>query len=66
MSAAGSLTDRIGVRPVVITGIELAVAGTAAYTQITVATPYWYLAGGLLLPAGPGRPAPRPAGPARS
>ena len=49
MPAAGSLTDRIGARPVVATGIGLAAAGTAAYTQITAVTPYWYLAGALLL-----------------
>ena len=33
----------------VATGIGLAAAGTAAYTQITAVTPYWYLAGALLL-----------------
>jgi EmrB/QacA subfamily drug resistance transporter len=49
MPVAGSLTDRIGARPVVTAGVGLAVAGTAAYTQITAVTPYWYLAGALLL-----------------
>ena len=49
MPAAGSLTDKIGARPVVVTGIGLALAGTAAYTQLTAATSYWYLAGALLL-----------------
>jgi EmrB/QacA subfamily drug resistance transporter len=49
MPAAGSLTDKIGARPVVITGIGLAVAGTAACTQLTAATPDAYLAGALLL-----------------
>src|SRR5215831_18061466 len=49
MPVAGSLTDRIGARPVVTAGIGLAMAGTAAYTQITAATPYWYLAAALLL-----------------
>jgi len=49
MPVAGSLTDRIGARPVVAVGVGLATAGTAAYTQITAVTPYWYLAGALLL-----------------
>ena len=48
MPVAGSLTDRIGARPVVVTGIGLALAGTAAYTQITAVTPYAYLAVALL------------------
>jgi EmrB/QacA subfamily drug resistance transporter len=48
MPVAGSLTDRIGARPVVVTGIGLALAGTAAYTQITATTPYAYLAAALL------------------
>jgi EmrB/QacA subfamily drug resistance transporter len=48
MPIAGMLTDRIGARPVVITGIGLALAGTAAYTQITAVTPYAYLAVALL------------------
>ena len=47
MPAAGSLTDRIGARPVVVTGVGLAMAGTAAYTQITAVTPYAYLAAAL-------------------
>ena len=47
MPAAGSLTDRIGARPVVVTGVGLALAGTAAYTQITAVTPYAYLAAAL-------------------
>jgi hypothetical protein len=29
--------------------VVVALLGTAAYTQITVASPYWYLAGALLL-----------------
>jgi EmrB/QacA subfamily drug resistance transporter len=49
MPAAGALTDRTGARRVVIGGITLALAGTAAYTQIAAGTPYWYLAGALLL-----------------
>jgi len=49
MPVAGSLTDRIGARPVVTAGVGLAVAGTAAYTQISAVTPYWYLATALLL-----------------
>jgi EmrB/QacA subfamily drug resistance transporter len=49
MPLAGALTDRIGARPVVTGGVLVALAGTAAYTQITAATPYWLLAGALLL-----------------
>jgi len=49
MVPAGTLTDRIGARPVVAGGIALALAGTAAYTQIAADTPYWYLAAALLL-----------------
>src|ERR1039457_4093474 len=49
MPVAGSLTDRIGARPVVTTGVMMALLGTAAYTQITAGTSYWYLAGALLL-----------------
>jgi EmrB/QacA subfamily drug resistance transporter len=47
MPVVGSLTDRIGARPVVVTGVGLALAGTAAYTQITAVTPYAYLAAAL-------------------
>jgi EmrB/QacA subfamily drug resistance transporter/deazaflavin-dependent oxidoreductase (nitroreductase family) len=46
---AGSLTDKIGARRVVPVGVALATAGTLAYTQIAVDTPYWYLAGALFL-----------------
>jgi MFS family permease len=49
MPAAGALTDRIGARPVVTGGILVALAGTAAYTQLTAVTSYWYLAVALLL-----------------
>jgi EmrB/QacA subfamily drug resistance transporter len=49
MPAAGALTDRLGARPVVASGIAIALAGAAADTQITATTPYWYLAGALLL-----------------
>jgi MFS family permease len=47
MPVAGGLTDRIGARPVVVTGVGLALVGTAAYTQITAVTPYAYLAAAL-------------------
>lgn len=49
MSVSGTLTDRLGARPVVIGGILAALAGTAAYTQIAAGTSYWYLAAALLL-----------------
>jgi len=49
MPVAGALTDRAGARPVVTGGVVVALAGTAAYTQIGAGTAYWYLAGALLL-----------------
>jgi EmrB/QacA subfamily drug resistance transporter len=49
MPAAGALTDRYGARPVVTCGVLIALAGTAGYTQIGAATPYWYLTLALLL-----------------
>ena len=49
MPIAGALTDRIGARRVVPAGVLLALAGTAAYTQISATTAYWYLAAALLL-----------------
>jgi EmrB/QacA subfamily drug resistance transporter len=49
MPAAGALTDRYGARPVVTCGVLIALAGTAGYTQIGAATPYWYLMLALLL-----------------
>lgn len=49
MPVAGALTDRSGARRVVTGGVIVALAGVGAFTQITAATPYWYLAGALLL-----------------
>ena len=49
MPLAGSLTDKVGARRVVPAGVALALLGTAAYSQIGAATPYWYLAAALLL-----------------
>jgi EmrB/QacA subfamily drug resistance transporter len=49
ISLAGALTDRVGARRVVPVGILLALAGTAAYTQIQADTAYWYLAAALFL-----------------
>jgi EmrB/QacA subfamily drug resistance transporter len=49
MPVAGALTDRIGARPVVTSGVVLALSGTAVYAQITATTAYWLLAGALLL-----------------
>ncbi len=37
-SKAGSLTDRIGARPIVLAGVVLTMAGTIAYTQVGVRT----------------------------
>jgi len=49
ITLAGSLTDRLGARRVVPVGVLLALAGTAAYTQIGAHTAYWYLAVALFL-----------------
>jgi EmrB/QacA subfamily drug resistance transporter len=49
MPLAGWLTDRIGARLVVTTGIAVAVAGILAYTQIGARTSYAYLAAALLV-----------------
>jgi len=37
-SKAGTLTDRIGARPIVLAGVVLTMAGTLAYTQVGVDT----------------------------
>ncbi len=49
ITLAGSLTDKLGARRVVPVGVLLALAGTAAYTQIGARTAYWYLAAALFL-----------------
>jgi EmrB/QacA subfamily drug resistance transporter len=49
ISIAGALTDKLGARWVVPVGIGLALAGTFAYTQISVDSGYWYLGGALFL-----------------
>jgi len=49
ITLAGSLTDKLGARRVVPVGVLLALAGTAAYTQIGAQTAYWYLAAALFL-----------------
>ena len=49
MPVAGALTDRIGARLVVVTGVGLAMIGTAAYTQITADSSYWFLSAALFL-----------------
>jgi EmrB/QacA subfamily drug resistance transporter len=46
---AGHLTDKVGARRVVVTGVLLALAGIAAYTQIGARSSYWYLACALLV-----------------
>jgi EmrB/QacA subfamily drug resistance transporter len=47
LSLAGPLTDKIGARVVVTTGIALAVVGGLAFTQVGAHTSYAYLAGAL-------------------
>jgi MFS family permease len=37
-SKAGTLTDRVGARPIVLVGVALTAAGTVAYTQVGVHT----------------------------
>jgi len=49
MPIAGRLTDEIGARAVIPVGILLALAGTAAYTQIAADTSYVLLAGALFV-----------------
>ena len=49
IAIAGALTDRLGARRVVPVGVALGALGTFGYTQISVDTPYWYLAGALFL-----------------
>jgi MFS family permease len=45
----GKLTDRIGARPVVLTGIAVTTVGAAAYTQVTAHTHALLLAASLLV-----------------
>jgi EmrB/QacA subfamily drug resistance transporter len=49
MPVAGRLTDEIGARVVIPLGVLLALAGTAAYTQVGSDTSYVFLAGALFL-----------------
>ena len=49
MPLAGWLTDRVGARLVIPVGIAVALAGTAAYTQVGAETSYVVLAGSLFL-----------------
>jgi EmrB/QacA subfamily drug resistance transporter len=49
MPIAGRLTDEIGARVVIPTGILLALAGTVAYTQVGADTSYVFLAGALFV-----------------
>jgi EmrB/QacA subfamily drug resistance transporter len=49
MPIAGKLTDEIGARVVIPVGIVLALAGTAAYTQVGAHTSYVYLAVALFV-----------------
>jgi EmrB/QacA subfamily drug resistance transporter len=49
MPIAGSLTDKLGPRYVVATGVCLGLLGTAAYAQLGAATSYWYLAAALFV-----------------
>jgi EmrB/QacA subfamily drug resistance transporter len=49
MPVAGRLTDEIGARVVIPLGILLALAGTAAFTQVGAETPYSVLAGSLFV-----------------
>jgi EmrB/QacA subfamily drug resistance transporter len=49
MPIAGRLTDEVGARVVIPTGILLALAGIAVYTQVGADTPYALLAAALFL-----------------
>lgn len=46
---AGTLTDRIGARPVIIGGLAVTVLGTLAFTQATAHTAEWVLAISLFI-----------------
>jgi EmrB/QacA subfamily drug resistance transporter len=49
MPIAGRLTDRVGARAVVVSGIVIALAGTLAFTQVDAETSYAALSAALLL-----------------
>jgi EmrB/QacA subfamily drug resistance transporter len=49
MPIAGRLTDRVGARAVVVSGILVALAGTLAFTQVDAETSYAALSAALLL-----------------
>jgi MFS family permease len=49
MPIAGKLTDEIGARVVIPVGILVALAGTAAYTQVGAHTSYVFLAAALFV-----------------
>jgi EmrB/QacA subfamily drug resistance transporter len=49
MPIAGMLTDRVGARFVVVTGVGFAMLGTAVYTRIASDSSYWSLSGALFL-----------------
>ncbi|MDN3055923.1 MULTISPECIES: MDR family MFS transporter [Streptomyces] len=49
LTYVGKLTDRIGSRPIVLTGVAIGVAGTLAYTQVQPDTSVWLLSASLLI-----------------
>jgi len=49
MPVAGRLTDEIGARFVILSGLVLALVGTTAYTQVGAHTSYVFLAGSLFV-----------------
>ncbi|MEU6352415.1 MDR family MFS transporter [Streptomyces sp. NPDC047072] len=46
---AGSLTDRIGAKPIILSGLLLALAGTVACTRVGTGTGQWYLGAALVV-----------------
>jgi MFS family permease len=49
LPVVGRLTDRLGARPVVLTGIGVSTVAALGYTRVSATTPFWVLAVSLLV-----------------